>query len=193
MAGASVLHEAAVDPRAWTAKSVDDAVHWYQKLPSELLAALRKELQSLPAEKAITELRLAEPLRRRWSELLADSRRDLEEGRGFVILEGLPIDQLSQREAVVSYWLIGQALGEPFAQNVQGTLLYDVRDTGQDVSAGARFSVTNYESSFHTDNSFGDEILDYVGLLCLQEAKSGGISQNVSGYAALAVLQDEHP
>ena len=27
---------------------------------------------------------------------------------------------------------MGQAVGRPFAQNVQGTLLYDVRDTGQD-------------------------------------------------------------
>jgi alpha-ketoglutarate-dependent taurine dioxygenase len=84
-------------------------------------------------------------------------------------------------------------LGRPFAQNVQGTLLYDVRDTGQDLSQGARFSVTNYESSFHTDNSFGDEVLDYVGLLCLQTARSGGLSQVVSGFAALEVLRARHP
>ena len=54
--------------------------------------------------------------------------------------------------------MIGQLLGEPIAQNVQGTLLYDVRDSGQDVARGARFSVTNYESSFHTDNSFGEAV-----------------------------------
>jgi hypothetical protein len=53
--------------------------------------------------------------------------------------------------------------------------------------------VTNYESSFHTDNSFGDDILDYVGLLCLHVAKSGGRSQIVSGYAAHNVLLKEHP
>src|SRR5918911_340137 len=81
------------------------------------------------------------------------------------------------------YWLVGQLLGRPFVQNVQGTLLYDVRDTGQDVRYGARFSVTNAESSFHTDNSFGDTVLDYVGLLCLNAARSGGLSQLVSGYA----------
>jgi hypothetical protein len=52
--------------------------------------------------------------------------------------------------------LIGHLLGRPVEQNVQGTVLYDVRDTGQDVRYGARFSVTNAESSFHTD-SFGDE------------------------------------
>ena len=116
-----------------------------------------------------------------------------QEGVGFVIIDRLPMSELSQREAVGIYWLYGQLLGEPFVQNIQGTLLYDVRDTGQDVAAGARFSVTNYESSYHTDNSFGDSILDYVGLLCLKAAKSGGLSQNVSGFAALDVLRNEHP
>src|SRR5205807_6187336 len=91
------------------------------------------------------------------------------------------------------YWVVGQLLGHPFEQNVQGTLLYDVRDTGQDLTKGARFSVTNYESSFHTDNSFGETVLDYVGLLCLQTAKAGGLSQVVSGFAAHNELLEHHP
>jgi alpha-ketoglutarate-dependent taurine dioxygenase len=84
-------------------------------------------------------------------------------------------------------------LGQPIEQNVHGVLLYDVRDTGQDVRAGARFSVTNAESSFHTDNSFGSAIVDYVGLLCLRTAKRGGLSQVVSGYTAHEELLARHP
>jgi hypothetical protein len=84
-------------------------------------------------------------------------------------------------------------LGQPIEQNVHGVLLYDVRDTGQDVRAGARFSVTNAESSFHTDNSFGSAIVDYVGLLCLRTAKRGGLSQVVSGYTAHQELLARHP
>src|SRR5262249_20112450 len=38
-----------------------------------------------------------------------------------------------------------------------------------------------------------DSILDYVGLLCIHTARSGGLIQNVSGYAALDVLRCEHP
>jgi alpha-ketoglutarate-dependent taurine dioxygenase len=53
--------------------------------------------------------------------------------------------------------------------------------------------VTNAESSFHTDNSFGDEVLDYVGLLCLQPARSGGLSQLVSGFAVLSEIQARDP
>ena len=91
-------------------------------------------------------------------EYLAAARHDLEQGRGFVVLDRLPVDRIPEREAIALYWMIGQLLGEPIAQNVQGTLLYDVRDSGQDVAEGARFSVTNYESSFHTDNSFGETV-----------------------------------
>src|SRR5206468_3887434 len=120
---------------------------------------------------------------------LAGVRHELEEGRGFVIVAGLPVEGRSEQESQALYWLLGQALGEPMEQNVQGTLLYDVRDTGQDVRYGARFSVTSSESSFHTDNAFGEQVLDYVGLLCLQTAKSGGLSQLVSGQSVAFKLR----
>ncbi len=181
------------DPRAWSAATVDESKRWYFPLSTKLLTDLRGVIAAQPPAKPITEIVLTDQQRSQWSEAVAPALRDLEQGRGFVIIERLPMAELSQREAVALYWLVGQLLGEPFAQNVQGTLLYDVRDTGQDVASGARFSVTSYESSFHTDNSFGDEILDYVGLLCLKTAKSGGISQNVSGLAAVEVLRKEHP
>ena len=68
------------------------------------------------------------------------------------------------------------------SRTCKGTLLYDVRDEGRDVRYGARFSVTNAETGFHTDNSFGEAVVDWVGLLCLNPAKSGGANQVVSGY-----------
>src|SRR5262249_30113183 len=117
----------------------------------------------------------------------------LEEGPGFVVIGGVPRDRYSNAEMSAAYWLFGQSLGKAVEQNVQGTLLYDVRDTGQDVRYDARFSVTNAESSFHTDNSFGDTVADYVGLLCLQGARSGGVSQLVSGYSAHNELLRHHP
>src|SRR5207237_8136210 len=109
------------------------------------------------------------------------------------VLDRVALARYSADEARAIYWLVGQVLGTPFPQNVQGTLLYDVRDTGQDVQYGARFSVTNAESSFHTDNSFGSEVLDYVGLLCLRPARSGGLSQVVSGLSVHNALRARHP
>ena len=89
--------------------------------------------------------------------------------------------------------MLGHSLGVPVVQNVQGTLLYDVRNTGQNVYQGARFSVTNSESSFHTDNSFGLSVVDYVGLLCLQSALEGGVSQMVNGFAVAEELEKRSP
>ena len=68
-----------------------------------------------------------------------------------------------------------------------------MRDTGQTVSQGARFSVTNTESTFHTDASFEDQVVDYVGLLCLKTARSGGLSQLVSGYTVVEELKATEP
>jgi alpha-ketoglutarate-dependent taurine dioxygenase len=188
------LTQPVIDARAWQADTVDDRAAWYQSLPDEFVAELRARVSGIsPEPHAVTDLRVTDHDRTEWSRHLAPARRALETGRGFVIIERLPVESLSLSESTAIYWLIGQLLGDPFEQNIGGTLLYDVRDTGQNVAAGARFSVTNYESSFHTDNSFGDTILDYVGLLCVQTAKVGGLSQVVSGYAVHNALLRESP
>src|SRR5262249_28887651 len=127
----------AADPRAWSAATVDDSTRWYFPLSPNLLSDLRGVVAAQPHDKPITEMLLSDKQRSQWSEAVAPALDDLEQGRGFVTIDRLPIAELSQREAVALYWLVGQLLGEQFAQNVQGTLLYDVRDTGQDVASGA--------------------------------------------------------
>jgi alpha-ketoglutarate-dependent taurine dioxygenase len=166
------------DARAWRADTIDDPRGWYYTLSDSCVAALRAAAR---AGRPSDDLEFRPVL---------DA---LERGRGFAVIAGPPPDPASPQEAVALYRLVGQMLGEPFAQNVEGVLLYDVRDTGQQLAQGARFSVTSYESSFHTDNSFGDDVLDYVGLLCLSPARSGGLSQVVSGVAVHDVLRREAP
>jgi alpha-ketoglutarate-dependent taurine dioxygenase len=182
------------DPRAWTASTIDPSDAWYYPLPAacrSLIEATLRDLERQP--RPLTEVRLSGEDRAAMAESLCPVLADLERGRGFAIVQGPDPAETSDLAANVAYWLVGQGLGEPFEQNVQGTLLYDVRDTGQNVAAGARFSVTNAESSFHTDNSFGETVLDYVGLLCLRTARSGGINQLVSGFPALDRLRAEEP
>jgi hypothetical protein len=177
------------DRRAWNAATIDDRAAWYYRLPDDCVTALERivNAQRSPTRQ-VTDIRISDAAD--WAKLLRPARAALEDGRGFVIIQALPIQRYSGGELQALYWLIGQLLGSPMAQNVQGTLLYDVRDTGQDVRSGARFSVTNAESTFHTDNSFGSEIADYVGLLCVRTAKAGGLSQVVSGYAVHRALAE---
>jgi alpha-ketoglutarate-dependent taurine dioxygenase len=182
------------DSRAWRGNCADDRQQWYYALSPRCLAALDETLHRLREQSRPTiELRLTDTPCSDCADELAPVRTALESGRGFAILRGLTHERYSPAEMQVGYWLVGQMLGQPVEQNVQGTLLYDVRDYGQDVRQGARFSVTNAESSFHTDNSFGLTIVDYVGLLCLRAARSGGLSQVVSGYSAYNELLSRHP
>jgi alpha-ketoglutarate-dependent taurine dioxygenase len=181
------------DARAWTAATLDDQSSWFYPLPRDLLDALASTIEKLRKQpRPLIELNAGDSSCSGFSDSLLPVRAALERGRGFAILDGLPYERYSRHELQAIYWLVGQLLGRPCAQNVQGTLLYDVRDTGQDLAQGARFSVTSYESSFHTDNSFGEGLVDYVGLLCLQSARSGGLSQVVSGYAAHNRLRADH-
>lgn len=181
------------DARAWRAATLPDPAAWYYLLPEPCRAALDQSIVALrSAPRPLVEINVADYPCGAHAADLAPIRNQLAKGPGFAIITGLPLDRYAADEAQALYWMLGQLIGRPMPQNVQGTRLYDVRDTGQDVQYGARFSVTNAESSFHTDNSFGDDLTDYVGLLCLRAAKSGGVSQVVSGYAAHNELLQNH-
>jgi len=104
---------------------------------------------------------------------------DLEDGRGFVLVRGLPIERYSKADAATIYWGIGAQLGPAFAQNAQGDMLGHVRDLGADwkTDMKARGYQTRFQLPFHNDST------DVVGLLCLQGARSGGLSRIVSSTA----------
>jgi hypothetical protein len=180
--------------RAWRVATIDHPSAWYEPLPEGCWSLVERKLEQLRRDGLpTTAIVVSAAERAEASAALGPIHEALEAGRGFTIIDGVPLDRYAPDEAQAVYWVVGQLLGVPLVQNVQGTLLYDVRDTGQDVAYGARFSVTNAESSFHTDNSFGATVLDYVGLLCLQPARAGGLSQNVSGYSAFEELARSEP
>ncbi len=189
-----MLTHVVTDRRAWRASTIDDRRSWYHPLPPRCLAALDATIERLRREPRPTlQLQLSETPCADCEADLQPVLEALEQGRGFVIVEGLDCRRCSITEQQTAYWLVGQMLGCPVTQNVQGTLLYDVCDTGQDVRYGARFSVTSAETGFHTDNSFGENVVDHVGLLCIQAAKSGGVNQVVSAYSLHNELLTHHP
>jgi hypothetical protein len=177
-------------PRQHWRRETLTPVAWSHQLPERLLDALHGLLRS--ASDDLTASRLPQDLHPLCRECVRPLVDALEDGPGFIVVEA-PDPDYDDRRRTLLYWLLGQALGTPVVQNVQGTLLYDVHDTGQDVRYGARFSVTNAESSFHTDASFFDEVVDYVGLLCLRPARSGGLSQVVNGRTVCEELRKRSP
>lgn len=106
---------------------------------------------------------------------LQDMRRRLIDGCGFVLMKGLDIARYSQREAAMIFYGIGSHLGHARSQNASGHILGHVRDLGMSSDDdNVRIYQTSERQTFHTDSS------DVVGLICLNQAKQGGVSLLVS-------------
>jgi hypothetical protein len=124
----------------------------------------------------------------RFTDLLADVRRELREGRGLVMLRGLPVDDLGIARAAAAYYGIGTHIGTPKRQNAKGHVLGHVKDLGGDYNdPNTRGYLTRAEMRFHCDLS------DYVGLLCLRQGKSGGESRVASSVTVYNRLLETRP
>src|SRR5215831_12069652 len=128
-------------------------------------------------------------------EQMARVRDILDHGVRFAIVDRLPVSEMDSHEATAIYWLLSSMVSRPVAQKLDGTLIYDVLDTGQEALAGSgvRPDKTNIEIRFHNDNAYNNTPPDYVGLLCLRQAMSGGHSRVISFHTAHNALLARHP
>ena len=102
---------------------------------------------------------------------------------GIAVIGGLPVEEFQPDELRLVFWLLGQLLSRPVATKWDGTMLYDVADKGVAMGYGVRASSMNAELYFHTDNSFGRSVPDFVGLLCINPSDQGGVSRFCSLYS----------
>lgn len=103
----------------------------------------------------------------------------LEDGAGFAVLDKLPTGAFQKDELTAVYWLLSSLLARPVAQSFDGTLLYDVHDTGKKIATRVRGDLTNQKLAWHTDYGFNHPP-PYIGLMTLRTSKSGGQSCVVS-------------
>ena len=103
---------------------------------------------------------------------LDDVTRNLIDGRGVVLIRGLPVERYDKRRASTIYWGVGMHLGRPWPQNAKGHVLGDVTDQGRAVHDphGRGNEIGAVAFPFHSDGS------DLVGLFCLNPGASGGAS-----------------
>jgi alpha-ketoglutarate-dependent taurine dioxygenase len=124
---------------------------------------------------------------------MARAKHLLDHAQGVAVIDALPLDELDRDDARALFWLLGELVGRQVAQKWDGTMLYDVRDTGQKYGYGVRGSYTNVELVFHTDNAFAVCPPHYVGLMCFHPAREGGISRFCSLYAIHERLREFSP
>ena len=125
--------------------------------------------------------------------LMAQMKKILDDGVGFAVLDQLPMESFPLEAMLQIYWMLGQCIGPPVAQKWNGMMIYDVADTGAEYAYGTRGSYTSVELNFHTDNAFARMVPDYVGLLCRNPAKSGGVSRFCSLYSVHQRMFEQYP
>jgi hypothetical protein len=117
-------------------------------------------------------------------------RGEVLNGRGFVLLRGMPVEGRPIEESATAYWGVGTYFGSARSQNAKGHLLGHVYDLGQGLSAtnpNLRSYATAEGQNFHIDRC------DVVALLCLRRAKSGGLSAIVSSMMVHNVMAARRP
>lgn len=114
-------------------------------------------------------------------------KSDIQTGKGFSLIRGLPASQWTDEQLVRAYWGIGTWIGDPVSQNAKAHLLGHVIDQRTSASGNTRIYQTNQAQPFHSDSC------DIVGLLCLRTAKHGGESSIASSAAIHNELLDTDP
>jgi hypothetical protein len=178
-------------PSAWKGCELrNQSSTWIYRLSADEVAEIEAATEAAVATgkdiAAITREDFPLP---RFSRALQTIRHDVLEGRGFVLIRGLPTGNYQIARNALTFWGIGRHLGNPVSQNTRGHLLGHVRDVGLVAATNyrARASQSTERQLFHTDGC------DVVGLMCLATAKSGGVSSLVSSMTVYNEMAKRRP
>jgi len=162
---------------AWYGPEMAGRTDWQMPLSPAEIAEVETATRALASREAdIAAITPKEfPLPTLGARLKARVEGEVLNGRGFLLLRGLPVERWSMRESATAFFGLGAHLGSARSQNGKGHVLGHVQDLGLDVSdPNVRIYQTHERQTYHTDSC------DIVGLLCLKTAQSGGLSALVS-------------
>lgn len=111
------------------------------------------------------------------AEAVEEWRREVDFGRGFILVRGLRTHLYSDALSAAIYYVLGLHMGDPIRQNEMGDLIDHVYATSDKMmdDPTARSAKVRDKLVYHSDSS------DIVALMCLRPAKEGGASCLVSG------------
>ena len=198
-------------PRAWTPNSLaaDETPIFY-----DLSLETKDEIADAPRRIEMRGLGLqnVEPEDFRVPSFARDVpmlRDRLDNGCGFIVVRGLDVAAISEDQATIAYWGLGNYLGRVIRQDLSGARTDFVSDKKENQSAGRpkiggkiedggwdpyRVIDTNKYCTLHTDNAYSHpRPPDYMGLMCLRNAASGGESLLISAYTLHNEILDHHP
>ena len=176
-------------PKAWRGEALANDPSWILTLGDAEIADIDRALAAAKATgRALPDIEREHfPLtvmRPRLEQILAE----LQDGRGFIVVRGLPVQRYRDDDVGLIFWGLGRYLGAPLYQNPKGELLGHVYDYGRTYgNIDVRGYETNAYLPYHTDAG------DVVGLLCLRRSLSGGLSSIVSSVTVHNEILAQHP
>ena len=165
------------DPAAWRGDRMAGRADWINPLDARMVAEFESAVAAVAARGIdlfdVTRDDFPLPSMNRYFETMLEA---LEGGRGFAVLRGLPVSHWNDTENRIAIWGMGTHLGLPVGQDLAGSLLHDVRNTGRKFGAdnSIRYYQTNHAIRLHTDGG------DIFALGCVRQGASGGRSLVVS-------------
>jgi len=178
------VKEAIEGPFVWKGADMAQRDDWKYELTESQIADLDAAADHAEATgKPIDEITKDDFPLDRYAKVLEQISDDLENGRGFVLIRGVPVERYGLERSALVYWGIGQHMGIPVCQNGHSAMMTHVRNEGGEEGEfdgslnRKRGYNSNQELQYHSDSS------DVVGLLCLRPAKEGGVSTIASSAA----------
>lgn len=107
----------------------------------------------------------------------------IKSGPGLLILRGFPIGKYDAETMQWIYWGVGTHFGVGCSQSADGDFLGYVTN----VQKASRGYTTDRELNLHTDSA------EIVGLLCVRDAREGGLSIYASSLKVHEIIEHEHP
>jgi hypothetical protein len=175
---------------AWYGPDVSRRSDWLMPLAAAEVAEVEAATRALVARNADIAAITARdfPLPTLGAKLRARVDDEVLNGRGFLLVRGLPVERWSMAESATAFFGLGAHLGSARSQNGKGHVLGHVQDLGLDVKdPNVRIYQTHERQTYHTDSC------DIVGLLCLKTAKSGGLSALVSSTTIFNEMRRQRP
>jgi len=113
-------------------------------------------------------------------------------GCGFFVINGSKFSEFSYDEMNSILKIISKIIGELLEQNKDHEKVVEIKDLGKTMKAGSRYHHTKEGGSYHTDGChIYHNFPHYVGLVCINPAKSGGESKFASSYTLHNQLLEE--
>lgn len=184
-----ILREPLTGPCVWTGETLTKSDAWLLRLSDSEIAEMDRAMRNAQKKGLkMLEIRSEDFPLPSFEKHIPAILDELENGRGFLVIRGFPVENYSAHEAEMIFWGLGAHLGKSVSQNAIGELISHVISKGKQFGAK---TVRGYETSaelfFHNDHG------DVVGLFCLHPAKSGGVSKLVSTAAIYNKILENYP